>query len=398
MVYIHVGLGVWHKDILREADILAAGLCSGNRPLIQYPSSFSAVELQLGSPTNLSKHIGKSYDPQYFSIHCRDARIHEFERKFQNKHHPNHAQSLEASVDMMLNHLRYRSFMGFHSSDRVYDPRVRAVIACDLSEPDNGFRSLSLTKYKNMMELANAVEADAFVFHPSAFDSWIDDLKHRKYRMDIFYDSFRHLMWFYHTKGFGFTVAIENLEFSKFPATSDELIDLWHNCSNIAQQEGVAQGKVKVCLDVQHMRHSLKIINEPGNYPRFSHTPGIDGLMLGFPNVHRKFAGTSYNWCWKSLAYDPFDILADLFSRIGSHIQVIHTAGNDASISETHGDVFYRKARDPPPYWALNHRNIVATLLHYQFNGAIIIEDHSGDLRKHIHSGEAMQRYIQEMV
>lgn len=398
MAYIHVGLGVWHKDLLQEVDRIAGGLGDARQPGFSYPSGFSAIELQLGSPTNLSKHIGKTYDPWSFHAPRRDERLSRFHAEYSNGRNPDRSRSLENAVDQLLNHLRYRPFMGFHSSDGVYDPRLKNVIACDLSEPDEGRRQLTLTKYKNMMELAAALDADAFVLHPSAFHQWIDDMGSRKGRMGVFYNSFRELMSFYKQRGFGFTMSVENLEFSKFPATHDELIDLWHNCGNIAEQEGIHRGRVTICLDLQHLRHSLKIINEPGNYSRFSHTPGIDGLILGFPNIHRKFAGTSYNWCWKGLAYDPYDILHDLAGRAGQNLQVIHTAGNDENISSTHNAIHYRRWDEKIPYFALNNRLAVNMLMDHGFSGAIIVEDHSGTLAKHIHSGDAIAAYIKERV
>ena len=395
LAYIHVGLGVWHKDFLREADAIAHSLCQGWSRGFSYPAHFTAIELQFGSPTNLSKHINQSYYPYYFSAHQRNERMSRYQREFGNGRLPPHGRALEHAVDLALLEARNRALLGFHSSDGVYDPRQQKVIACDLSEPDSGLRQVSLTKYKNMMELGQALNINTFVMHPSAH-RWIGDLPHRKHRISIFYDSFRDLCRHYRGRGYGFDIAIENLEFDKFPSTAEELGDAWFHCSNIAEQEEISRDRIKICLDIQHLRHSLKIINEQGNYPRFSHTPGIDGLVLGFPNIHRKFLGVSYNACWESLKWDSYDMGHDFLSRYGQFIKVIHTAGNEDNASATHGNIAYHPDSHHIPYWSLHHRRAIHFLMDHGFDGAIIVEDQSSTMPNHIRSGEILQAYIRE--
>jgi hypothetical protein len=393
---IKVGLAVWHKEILSEVDQIARSLREDYYYSFAYPKHFDAVELQLGGPTILSRKLGRQYNPYSFRQDARNARIQAYQAEFHDGKKPDNHRSIEHAVDIILREVRDRPFVSFHSSDGVYDPRQNKVVTSDLSEPNDGLRQLAITQYRNMMTLADALDSDVFVIHPGAYRNWLGDLGHRKHRIDVFYQSFRDLIKTQVARDARFQIAIENLEFDKFPATVDELVNIWWNCANIAEQEGADRNRIKMCLDLQHLRHSLKVINEPANYPRLSHTPNIDDLLKGFSNVHRKLFGISYNWCWKSLHYDPFDIVADFLANNVGNVRIVHTAGNDNSISETHGPVNYHPNNANVPYFALNHRTAVETLMQYGFDGAIIVEDHSPNYYGHINSGESIRRYIGE--
>lgn len=323
-----------------------------------------------------------------------------------------------AAVHQTFDWVRSKPFRGVHSSDGVYDHVQKKPVACDLSDPDERLRNLAIQKYKSVMTLAKVVEATSFVMHPSSVDSpngqWLgmaDKLQERRDRKQRFFESLNELLVYYKEQGFHFPIAIENLEFPKFPATNEEFTEFLTKGRTLAAAHGLPPETIGLCFDFQHMRHSYKIINEQQNWSQYNALRAIssksameiEDLLPGFSHAGRAFVGVSYHPNWKAaIRRDPVDTADEVLNRVGSDIKVVHLAGNYFSdrmdyVSETQGNIPYiaQGAKIEPK--ALNVRRAIRMLLNQKVTPTIIIEDQTpGGMRGHLQSATAVERYISD--
>jgi len=334
MTYIHTGFAIWDGDIKSGLDASF------------YPDNFDAVEIQLASE-ELILNPPKS----------------------------------------ILRIARDRAFKSVHSSDKICNQKK---LSCDLSSKDE--TESTLLKYAILMDFADRINANIFIIHPCAYQ-YLDNLYERVDRMSTFYFNFKRLLDVYREREYRFNIAVENLEFDKFPSTLDELVFMLDTCKKIAIDSTVSPDKIKLCWDIQHSRHSIKIINEPWNHSRFSAIESIGNLLPGFLDIHRKFFGVSYNE--SKCDGDLYDTALTFVQNALKNMAVVHVAGNE-DITSTHESLEYKSRDYIYPPWSLDVRQVVNILMDNDFDGALIIEDHNPLLDKKIQSVRTVQQYIVE--
>ena len=421
-----VGLGLWHEDVQRIMD----GFAYGRNPSLREhetkrPDELywpSAVELQVGSLDIFTAQGTKRGPFEYdrFSQKACDEFFNFLDRSNTNSPHAPVTSGMlsdmlpiittQAAVHRTLEWVRSKPYRGVHSSDAVYDRNQRKVVACDLSDPDIGVHRISMWKYQGLMTLAKVVNATSFVMHPTPVDScngeWLGMscmLEKRRERKSQFFESLKELLTYHKDQGASFPLVIENLEFPKFPATAEECMGFLEHASSLAADIGLPPGIIQVCFDLQHMRHSYKIINEPQNRRQYEARKDIEFLLPGFGNAHRAFAGTSYHEDRQTaIRSDPPDIADLVLSNLGRAIGVVHLAGNYQSqrmdyIDETQGNIPYFSAGKKIAPKSLNVRRAMRMLLKHNLTAPIIIEDQTiGAMISHLESAASVERYIKE--
>lgn len=411
-----VGLGLWHEDVQSIID----GFAYGRNPKlrdhdIRRPDQLywpSALELQVGSLDIFTANgiTRKPFDSDSFS---HDA-AQEFWISLVNKRLTSgqelHALNTEHAIHQTLDWVRSKPYRGVHSSDGVYDKVTHTVVPCDLTHPDMRLRNVAIRKYQSLMTLAKAIEATSFVIHPIPQDTvdgrWLgmtSMLGERESRKQHFYSSLKELLEYHKDQGATFPILIENLEFPKFPATAEELFDMWKQANDISQSLGLPPSTIQVCFDLQHMRHSYKIINEAQNRQSYEKFPDIESLLPGFPQSGRAYFGTSYHTQWEeAIKDDPRDIGQVVLAGMARTIGVIHLAGNNQSwrmdsVSETQGSISYISRSEKVKPTALHIRKAIHMIFKNNIQAPIIIEDQTpGDFRVHLASAEAVARYIKD--
>ncbi|MBP9812938.1 sugar phosphate isomerase/epimerase [Candidatus Saccharibacteria bacterium] len=113
----------------------------------------------------------------------------------------------------------------------------------------------SLEKIKRTMAMAHKLNADYFTVHLQTVDRW-DDLSNRADANRLSLEVFKHLTQFYSKQNFQYKMYVENLEYPKYPATTEEISEVIDFLSkNIDVPTGVL-------LDVGHLWRTRNIMSE----------------------------------------------------------------------------------------------------------------------------------------
>jgi hypothetical protein len=413
------GIGLWHTDIQQIMDGFAYGRNptlrehENRRPDEQYYPS--ALELQIGMTEIFTKR-GKRQVPftlENFSAEASQ-KFRDSLRQVQGIQSDRLSElACESAMHRTLDWVRSKEFRGVHSSDAVYDRKTAKIVKCDISSTEPHIIDISVAKYAKLMTLAQAVNATSFVMHPTSVDdfegNWLgstENLEHRMKRKKQFREGMQKILTVYKDEGYTFPICIENLEFPKFPSTAEELIEMYLEAVNIAEEEGLQSDAIGVCFDLQHMRHTYKIINEQHNRSGYEKKPKIDLLIPGFSTSHRRFVGTSYHPRWReAIRNDPTDIADLVFKTLSGNIKVIHLAGNNKSRAldmmgfedETQGRIYYTRHDEPLDPKVLDMRKSIRMMMHHGIVAPIIIEDQTpGDMQEHLESVVALKKYLDE--
>ena len=408
---IHIGLGYWHKQFRTEVKQTAGYFMANPQgtPNFAYPYELSSIELQLGGIRRITSLIREEipFSKAYLGHEARLDRMNHFDSRFHNAHSSGRQTQAymlaeQQALDNLLERAYGKPFTGVHSTDGTKIGHYK--IKNDLSDPDPAHQEVIIQTHAQMMELAHIMDANAYVLHLTCWDTWLgQDLKNRKERINGAFERFKILMDIYREKKYHFPIALENLEFSKFPATLEELWFAWNSCRYIAQERGVNPGNIKMCLDFQHLRHSYKIINEPGNYNEYGGQRRIDSdnwgdfskvLLPGFFQVHQKVIGTQWNEHTKK-RHSGIDIARQFLEHNIANILVVHTAGNN-HISATQDPIYYQPIDQKIPPWQLDCRLMSNMLIDCGFDGAITVEDQSPNYTQHEKSALVILQYLKE--
>ncbi|NLX04326.1 MAG: TIM barrel protein [Phycisphaerae bacterium] len=153
----------------------------------------------------------------------------------------------------------------------------------DISTPTEPKGEDDIRKTLASMDFAHRVGAGAFVIHPVNAEYPLN-LDERQHRRRVFLHTFRNqIVPHYRDRGYTFDLCLENIEFSKYPAMLEELIELQETCSQWAP--------VKVVLDVPHIWNTRRIVQENEDRRRAMYQPSLDvGLVeqvAGFIEQYR---------------------------------------------------------------------------------------------------------------
>ncbi len=138
----------------------------------------------------------------------------------------------------------------------------------DLSSLNEEVRKRSIQKTIKSMDLANKINADVLVIHPIHYEEFIQP-EDRMWKREQFMDSYEHhLVPHYVDNGHKYALGIENVEYSKYPATLEELAELHASTSAIH--------KTGMVIDIAHIWNSRRILAE-NEY--------LKDVILGYPRM-----------------------------------------------------------------------------------------------------------------
>lgn len=124
----------------------------------------------------------------------------------------------------------------------------------DISSVNQKTRERSIAKTLTSMNLANQIKADVLVMHPVHYEEFISQ-KDRIWKRDLFMDSFENLIVpYYQENQHNYKIGIENIEYSKYPSTLEELAEL--------QAATSAIHPTGMVIDIAHIWNSRRILAE----------------------------------------------------------------------------------------------------------------------------------------
>ena len=124
----------------------------------------------------------------------------------------------------------------------------------DLSTPYTAKHELAIRRTLEQMDLAARVDAHLFVIH-AVHAGYPLDFEERYHRRRVFLNTYRKvLVPYYRNNKHQYQFCVENIEYSKFPATLHELIQLQDDCFEIQP--------VGLVLDVPHIWNTRRMIFE----------------------------------------------------------------------------------------------------------------------------------------
>ncbi len=136
----------------------------------------------------------------------------------------------------------------------------------DLSSNDPGMLERSKQKTIDSMNLANEINASVFVIHPVHYEGWVEP-KERNDKRNTFIQTFQDQILPHYLDNFhNYTLAIENIEYSKYPATLEETAELHATLSAIHE--------VGIVLDIAHIWNSRRMLAE---------NPSLSDKVYGYP-------------------------------------------------------------------------------------------------------------------
>lgn len=148
----------------------------------------------------------------------------------------------------------------------------------DLSTPLAIRREEAIRKTLASMDLAHLIHAQVMVLHPVNTDgllSWEERMLHRDIFLNVFETA---LVPHYQRCGHKYTICIENLEYTKLPASLEEFSDLFHACSAIHP--------VGIVLDIPHIWNTRRMILEN---PQIQRHFNMSNLQLGLVEYVTRF-------------------------------------------------------------------------------------------------------------
>ena len=155
----------------------------------------------------------------------------------------------------------------------------------DLSSLNLLHRASSVDRTIESMNIADKINADSFVLHPVQAESFISP-EERDERRGIFLEVFRsYLIKHYDKEKHRYKISFENLEYSKFPATFEELIGLADECSSYLP--------VSLTVDIPHIWNSNRILRKTPDLLR--NMKGYDGLYRDLPGYVSDMILRHYN-------------------------------------------------------------------------------------------------------
>lgn len=126
--------------------------------------------------------------------------------------------------------------------------------ATDISSVNQKLRERSIAKTLTSMNLANELNADVLVIHPVHYEEFIQP-KDRIWKRNLFMDSYENLIVPYYLENqHKYKIGIENIEYSKYPATLEELAEL--------QAATSAIHPTGMVIDIAHIWNSRRILEE----------------------------------------------------------------------------------------------------------------------------------------
>jgi hypothetical protein len=136
----------------------------------------------------------------------------------------------------------------------------------DISSNDKGMLDRSRQKTLKAMQLAHEINANIFVVHPVHYEGWMEP-KERNERRTTFIQTFQdHLVPYYLDNFHNYKIAIENIEYSKYPATLEETAELHATLSGTHP--------VGIVLDIAHIWNSRRMLAE---------NPHLNDKVYGYP-------------------------------------------------------------------------------------------------------------------
>ncbi len=124
----------------------------------------------------------------------------------------------------------------------------------DLSSMDPKMLEYSQKKTIETMNLANEINAHTLVIHPVHHEGWLEP-KDRIHKKNIFLSTFENVLVPHYLDNFHeYRIAIENIEYSKYPATLEETGEL-HAALNTIHPVGIV-------LDIPHIWNTRRILAE----------------------------------------------------------------------------------------------------------------------------------------
>lgn len=132
-------------------------------------------------------------------------------------------------------------------------------------------RDGSILKIKRAMLMAGFILADYFTVHLQTKDRW-DNLQQRDKYKNISLCVFEELLKFHESQNFNYPILIENLEFPKYPATREEVVDIANYL------ESITSSPVGMVLDVGHLWRSRNLLAENRFFHQDSCIPYTDYL------------------------------------------------------------------------------------------------------------------------
>lgn len=415
---IYVGAALHYKFVTRMIFSQMMGRDANlTEDLGSFVYPFSAIEVQPGHSRHFTPRAnGERYElsDKIFDIERVRQRVAEFEDKLigslTKRKQPEHKDDqhykqliFRNGIDRTILQLFDLPYTTVHAPGGVWAPPEmredphKKLIDCNLGDHRPEYLDRFLDAYKDMMWLAHRLGAKGLVVHPTAW-GWIPKYKWRMDAKERFFESFRQLAAYHRENGFNFAFLIENLEFNKYPSTAEELEECHSVCTQVAESEGL-NDKVYICLDLQHMRHSYKIINEAGrngNYQNLEKMKDIDALVKGFDKAHHHFAGYNWNENWQHIPY-VYDIFTELVRRqvAGTgNVRVIHVAGNSDE-SSTHDAIRRQSDEWHLHHYQLNLKKMTRELVEAGFKGSMVLEVH-GEWEDKINSVKVIQDYLRE--
>jgi len=149
---------------------------------------------------------------------------------------------LEGDIDSIISlDFTKPAFLGVH----------QPIVEIDVV--DNQRRAHSIEQIKRTMALAAIIKADYFTNHLQTVDHW-DGIAARRSQIETSLDAFDKL-WAHHSRsGYNFPMLIENLEYPKYPATINEIMEI---VEYLHLKVPIPSG---IVLDIGHLWRSRELI------------------------------------------------------------------------------------------------------------------------------------------
>ncbi len=125
----------------------------------------------------------------------------------------------------------------------------------DFRDPETMTHSLGVLQ--NIMEMTQTIDADYMVLHLETRDKW-DNLEKRGEHIEEGKKWFQQVAQIHEDKGYSFKLLAEGLEYPKFPATKNEILDMASFIRELREEEGMKH--VGFALDVAHLWRSGSLI------------------------------------------------------------------------------------------------------------------------------------------
>jgi endonuclease IV len=130
----------------------------------------------------------------------------------------------------------------------------------DLSSSNDGMQKRATKKTTESMDIAHDINANLLVLHPvhpAHYEGWSEP-RRRHQRRQQFIETFHSaIVPHYIDNSHSYRIAIENIEYSKYPATLEETLEL-----NITLN---SMHPVEIVLDIPHIWNSRRMLAENNN-------------------------------------------------------------------------------------------------------------------------------------